>query len=191
MKKIHLVVFSIFILIAQTVFCKGTKEDLSGEYFGIAESYADLKKYDKAVEYYKKAEKSDAYKNATQYNLAQLYALQNDWDNCLAYIEPIYKKAQTNIKIASAYAYALACAGKDKKAISIYEKIYLQSPETPVYFFNYVRILIACKKYNDGLKLLEEKKDSFTTEDDVAILNSLREKIEKLLNPKPESESVK
>ncbi len=184
---------SIFaVILTQSIFCNGNKEDLSGEYFSIAQSYSELKKYDKAIDYYKKAEKSEEYKNAVQYNLAQVYALQNDWENCLIYLEPLYNQVPDNIKIAGAYSYALASAGKGKAASEIYKKIYLQSPETPEYFFNYIRILIVTKEYDEALKLLEAAKEQFTQEEDTAVLNELKEKIDKILNPpKEEDKDIK
>ena len=170
--------------IAKGAFAKGQMDDdLAGEYFAIAEGYTELKNYPKAESFYKKAEKSARYKNAVQYNLAHVYALQKDWENCLSYLTPLYMQAQGNIKIASAYAYALASSGKEKQAIEIYEKIYTDNPETPIYFFNYVRILIASKKYGEALQQLEENKDNFGSDTDKKTLNDLLEKTRELLNP--------
>lgn len=184
-KNIYIVFFSILIFASFTkAFAKGAvEEDLAGEYFSIAQSYAELKNYSKAVDFYLKAEKSEEYKNAVQYNLAQVYALQKDWNSCLKYIEPLYKEAPENIKLSTAYAYALASAGKEEKALSVYEKIYFENKETPEYFFNYVRLLIIVKKYEKAKELLAESKEKFTQEDDKKTINSLEQEIEKLLNP--------
>ncbi|UTC77993.1 hypothetical protein E4O04_08260 [Treponema sp. OMZ 799] len=186
MKKNIFILFLgvLFFLSFSKAFAKGAvEEDLAGEYFSIAQGYAELKNYSKAVDYYLKAEKSEIYKNAVQYNLAQVYALQKDWDSCLKYIEPLYQKAPENIKLSTAYAYALASSGKDEKALLIYEKIYLEDKETPEYFFNYVRLLIIVKKYEKAKELLDGSKEKFTQEDDKKTINSLEKEIEKLLNP--------
>ena len=186
MKKNIFIVFLglLFFICFTKVFAKGSlEEDLAGEYFSIAQGYAELKNYSKATDYYLKAEKSEKYKNAAQYNLAQVYALQNEWENCLKYIEPLYKQAPENIKISTAYAYALASSGKEEKALLIYEKIYLEDKETPEYFFNYVRILILVKKYEKAKELLNESKEKFTQEDDKKTISELEKEIEKLLNP--------
>ncbi|EMB21100.1 tetratricopeptide repeat protein [Treponema denticola] len=186
MRKNIFIVFVgvLFFLCFTKVFAKGTvEEDLAGEYFSIAQGYAELKNYSKATDYYLKAEKSEKYKNAAQYNLAQVYALQNEWDNCLKYIEPLYQKAPENIKLSTAYAYALASSGKEEKAFLIYEKIYLENKETPEYFFNYVRILIIVKKYERAKELINESKEKFTQEDDKKTISELEKEIEKLLNP--------
>ena len=188
MKKNNRLIFFIGFFSAlffnKAVYAKGQiEEDLAGEYFSIAEGYGELKNYQKAVDYYKKAEKSAQYKNAVQYNLAQVYALQSDWENCLKYLTPLYTQVPDNIKIASAYAYALSSSGKEKKAIEIYKKIYTDNPETPVYFFNYVRILITAKKYTEASALLEESKEIFNSDTDKKTLNDLIEKIRDILNP--------
>ncbi|MEL3912272.1 tetratricopeptide repeat protein [Treponema pedis] len=174
----------LFLVLPQpNIFPEGIKENLYGEYFSIAEGYTELKKYDKAIDYYKKAEKSKQYRNAVKYNLAQIYALQKDWENCLKYLEPMYNQVPDNIKISTAYAYALASAGKETKAIEIYKKIISKENETPEYFFNYVRILVTAKKYEESLKLLEESKEKFTQEEDKKTIAELEEKIKNILNP--------
>ena len=186
MRKSIFIVFVrvLFFLCFTKTFAKGAvEEDLAGEYFSIAQGYTELKNYSKAADYYLKAEKSEKYKNAAQYNLAQVYALQNEWDNCLKYIKPLYKQAPENIKLSTAYAYALASSGKEEKALLIYEKIYLENKETPEYFFNYVRILIIVKKYEKAKELLNESKEKFTQEDDKKTISELEKEIEKLLNP--------
>lgn len=165
-------------------FAKGNlEEDLAGEYVSIAQGYAELKNYQKAIDYYLKAEASEKYKNAVKYNLAQVYAMQKDWDNCLKYLEPLHKQAPENIKISTAYAYALASSGKENKALLIYEKIYLNDKETPEYFFNYVRILVISKKYEKAKELLKEAKEKFTQDDDKRAIDGIEKEIEKLLNP--------
>ncbi|MGI5065647.1 tetratricopeptide repeat protein [Treponema putidum] len=189
-KNIFIIILGILLFASFTqLFAKGSiEEDLAGEYFSIAQGYAEIKNYPKAADYYLKAAKSEKYKNAAQYNLAQVYSLQNDWENCLKYIEPLYKKAPENIKLSTAYAYALASSGKEEKALLIYEKIYLEDKETPEYFFNYVRILIIVKKYEKAKELLNESKEKFTQDDDKKTISELEKEIEKLLNP-PELKS--
>ncbi|UTY33510.1 tetratricopeptide repeat protein [Treponema putidum] len=184
-KNIFIIILGILLFASFTqLFAKGSiEEDLAGEYFSIAQGYAEIKNYPKAADYYLKAAKSEKYKNAAQYNLAQVYSLQNDWENCLKYIEPLYKKAPENIKLSTAYAYALASSGKEEKALLIYEKIYLEDKETPEYFFNYVRILIIVKKYEKAKELLNESKEKFTQDDDKKTISELEKEIEKLLNP--------
>ncbi len=194
MKNFFIFLFAVILFsfnaIGSVAFCKGNiDEDLSGEYFSIAEAYSEVKKYDKAIDYYLKAAKNKKYKKASQYNLAQIYALKNDWKNCIANLKPMYNEAPDNVKIATAYAYALASAGEEKKALNIYKNIYLQNEETPEYFFNYVRLLIIVKKYNDAKDLLSEAKLKFKKDEDTQVIEKLEKKIEEILNPpKPKKE---
>ncbi|UTC68044.1 MULTISPECIES: lipopolysaccharide assembly protein LapB [unclassified Treponema] len=192
-KNIFILFLGVFFFISfSKAFAKGSvEEDLAGEYFSIAQGYTEIKNYSKAVDYYLKAERSEKYKNAVQYNLAQVYALQKDWDSCLKYIEPLYKKAPENIKISTAYAYALASSGNEEKALLIYEKIYLEDKETPEYFFNYVRLLIIVKKYEEAKELLDESKEKFTQDDDKKTISELEKEIERLLNPPEIKKEVK
>ncbi len=198
MKKIIVALLIVLNLLGlgQKIFAKGSiEEDLSGEYFSIAEAYTELKKYDKAIDYFKKAEKSKSYKRASHYNLAQVYALKKDWTNCTTYLKPLHEQAPDNIKIATAYAYALASSGKQNEALSLYKKIYDKNPETPEYFFNYVRLLIVVKDYDTAKKMLEEAKEKFKENEENKTISHLEKKIEQLLNPpkkeKPKSKTKK
>ena len=69
---------------------------LAGEYFYIAECYAEVKKYEKAIEFYKKAEKYEEYANAAKYNIARMYALLNEWEKAFNILKPIYEKEKEN-----------------------------------------------------------------------------------------------
>ncbi len=170
--------------IGQNIFAMGKADkDLADEYFSIAQAYNDLKKYDKAIDFYKKAESSEKYKRAAQYNLAQVYAQKKDWNNCIKYIKPLHDEAPGNIKISSAYAYALASAGKTAEALVLYKKIYDSNPETPEYFLNYARLLIVANKYDDAKKLLDEGKEKYKDNEVSNTIKELKDKIEKILNP--------
>ncbi len=189
MKKIFIATLIILNLFGLSfkVFAKGSVDkDLSGEYFSIAEAYTELKKYDKAIDFYKKAQKSKAYKKASHYNMAQVYALQKNWKQCIKYLEPLHNEAPDNIKITGAYAYALASSGKSKKALELYKAIYDKNTDTPEYFFNYVRLLIITKEYKTAKELLEAEREKFTESEDAKTIEELQTKVNKKLNPKKE-----
>ncbi len=194
MKKIFAVLFIILNLIGlnQKLNAKGsTDKDLSPEYFAIAEAYTELKKYDKAIDYYKRAEKSKSYGRAANYNLAQVYALKKDWPNCIKYLKPLHEQAPKNIKISSAYAYALASNKQEAKALELYKSVYEDSPETPEYFFNYTRLLIVVKKYDEAKKMLEDAKKKFKKDEENKTINELEKTLNDILKPKEKKDTEK
>ena len=87
MKKKNFLLFSFIILIFSA--CKSSsvlipgyvseqKKSIYVEYFNIAEAYCDLEKYDKAVDYYKKAMLSKNLKWSSYYKLGRCYALSKN-----------------------------------------------------------------------------------------------------------------
>lgn len=190
LKNRKLFLAAIFFVIASAAWSKGKTENTAGEYFIIAEAYADLKKYVKAIEFYKKAAADESYANSANYNLARMYGLNNQWMQAAEVLKLLYNEAPSNGKIATAYAYALASSGDFDGAAGIYENIYSENKESPEHSFNYVRILIAVKKYEDAAKLLNELKETFTEDAEKKIIDGLEETINKIVNPEKETDKT-
>lgn len=189
MKTVKFLLILFFSLSFICAHAKGKSENLTGEYFAIAEAYADLKKYDKAIEFYGKAAKDKSYYNSSKYNIARMYGLSNQWGKAADILKELYRSAETNEKIAIAYAYALSSSGELEKAMSVYGDIYAQNKESPSHAFNYVRILIASKKYEDASKLIKELKEKFTEDSEKKVIDSLEKTISNFTNPKKDKTS--
>lgn len=180
-KRIFIVMFFFVFLF---VYAKGKTENLAGEYFSIAEAYAELKKYDKAIEFYGKAAKDSQYTNSANYNIARMHGINNRWSEASSILETLYMKAPDNEKISSAYAYALASSDNFEKAVIVYENIYSANKDSPQHSFNYVRILIAAKKYKEAESLLEDLKNIFVEDSEKKIIDELKKTIDIFINPK-------
>ena len=171
MKKCIIALYFSFTLVCTplSIFAKG-KEDLSSEYFYIAEAYSELKKYEKAIEFYKKALNNPEYTNAAKYNIARMHALLEQWSEAGNILKTLYEKEPRNEKILTSYAYALSANGKSKK-------------ESPSVAFNYVRLLIVAKKYDEATNLLKELSDKFIEDEETKTISELKSTIDKLTNP--------
>ncbi len=144
------------------LFGKGRVDtDLSKAYFELAQGYAEIKKYDKAIEYYQKSADDPVYTNAAEYELARMYALKGEWKTAIKLLELHYKKAQENTVIRNAFAYALAAGGETERACALYKKVYESDQENPETVFNYIRILIVVKNYDEAQKILDAAKITF------------------------------
>jgi len=162
------------------LFAKGTVDSETAKaYFEIAQAYAEVSKYDKAAEFYLKAAKDPAHKNAAEYNLARVYGLQGDWGKAKSILERQYKEAPENVLIAKAYAYSLAATGDEARACEMYKKLYDEDSENPEAALNYARILILAKRYDEALAFIEELKPRFTESTENKAIAELEEKIKK------------
>jgi len=56
--------------------------DTAAGYLEIADGYAGISKYDKAIPFYRKAAGNPDYANAASYGLARAYALTGKWTDC-------------------------------------------------------------------------------------------------------------
>ena len=77
---------------------KELKLDLSAQCFEIAEGYSELKKYEKAIEFYKRTLDNSDYRNASLYNIARMYALLNNWEKSVESLHSLYEIDSTNEK---------------------------------------------------------------------------------------------
>lgn len=152
MKKIF---FLLLILISLPLFAKGQSENLSAEYFEIANAYSEVKNYEKAIFFYKKSAADKQYKNAAEYNLARVYALQNNWNDASALLERLYRLEPDNQLIVSAYAYSLVGVGKISAAKNIYDRIAQADRENPTKRLDYIKLLIFAKDYQTAQVELE------------------------------------
>ena len=170
----------LFFITAAGLFAKGSVDsETATAYFEIAQAYTEISKYDKAAEFYLKAAKDPAHKNAAEYNLARVYGLQGDWEKAKNIFERQYKEAPGNVLIAKAYAYSLAATGDEARACEMYKKLYDEDSENPEAVLNYARILILSKRYDQALSFIEEMKTRFTESSENKAFAELEENIKK------------
>lgn len=188
MKKRN-VVFLLFFITAAGLFAKGNFDSETAKaYFEIAQAYTEVSKYDKAAEFYLKAAKDPAHKNAAEFNLARVYGLQGDWGKAKTILERQYKAAPGNVLIAKAYSYSLAATGDEARACEMYKKLYDEDSENPEAALNYARILVLSKRYDEALSFIAELKTRFTESTENKAIAELEEKIKKA-QEEPEKEA--
>ncbi|EFW39471.1 tetratricopeptide repeat protein [Treponema phagedenis] len=182
-------IFAVMICIGSftCLYAKGSADAIPAkEFFDIAESYEELKKYDKAIEYYALVAKTKEFKNAAEYSIARVYGLQKNWSASAAILKKQHKAAPENIQIATAYAYALAASGQNKQALAMYKSLYDSDTENPEKAMNYVRMLIGTKNYTEAEDLLKTLTKEFEGSEEIKTLHELSEKLEALKNPPKE-----
>lgn len=174
---------------AAGVWAKGSADSETAKaYFEIAQAYTDVSKYDKAAEFYLKAMKDPAHKNASEYNLARVYGLQGDWAKARPILERQYQEAPGNLLILKAYAYSLAATGDDERACAMYKKLADEDTENPDAAINYARILVLAKRYDEADALITELKERFVETAEKKQLDEIEEKIKKAREPPEKTE---
>ncbi|MCR4939702.1 MAG: tetratricopeptide repeat protein [Treponemataceae bacterium] len=156
-------------------------EELASEYYDIANAYYDLKKYDKAIEYYEKTQALLTEENLTiTYNLARIYALQNNWSQAESYYERVFALDQNNTSIGMPYAYVLAKQGKAMEASAVYRGFYERNPADKNLLANYILVLLELDSDETAANMLEELKILDPDSDEV-------KKVEEAINKKAQS----
>ena len=136
-----------------------SSETLAAEYYDIANAYYDLKKYDKAIEYYEKTQDLLPEENLTiTYNLARIYAIQNKWSSAEEYYSRIFERDQNNITIGMPYAYVLAKQGKTMEASALYRGFYERNPVDKKLLANFILVLLELDEDDEASELFAELK---------------------------------
>ena len=178
--KNSILFFLLFFITAAGLFAKGNVDsEMAKAYFEIAQAYTEVSKYDKAAEFYLKAARDPAHKNAAEFNLARVYGLQGSWSKAKPILERQYKEAPGNVLIAKAYSYSLAATGDEARACEMYKKLYDEDSENPEAALNYARILVLSKRYDEALSFIAELKTRFTESTENKAIAELEEKIKK------------
>lgn len=178
-----------FLLITSCAVFRGSLayRDIAAEYYNIAEGYAGLSKYDKAILYYQKASLQKEFRNAAEYGMGRMYALSGKWHEACDVFSGLYKKDPDNELIASAYAYALASDGKKEQALEMYAALYRKHPDDPQVMRNYAEMQVVSGKYAEALETVESLKVKFPDSDALKGIDALEKKANDGLSPPPDT----
>ena len=104
-------------------------KNIASEYFAIADGYADLKKYDKAAQYYKLAMRDKGVAKSAYYKMARCYALAKNYKQAEEAYENLLKLDPDNTDIKLSLAYIHAMNGQNEKALSEYQVLVKENPD--------------------------------------------------------------
>lgn len=158
------------------------KRKVASEYLAIADTYNELEKFDKAIEYYELAAKDKTIHWAAYYKLARCYAMNKQYTKARKMYFVLYKRDTKNIDLQLSLAYLYAMEGNLDKAEIIYAYLWKVNPNSPDALINYIDILIANKKYAQANSFLGFLKERFS---DNTNITTFENKLKDLL-PKDE-----
>ena len=134
--------------------------NLAAEYYNVAEGYMEIKKYDKAAEYYKLAMRNEDLYLTAYYKLARSYALSKNWEKANESYEELLKLDPDNSMIKSSLAYITAMRGNVDEAILSYKNLISENPYNENFLETFVALLINVGRGEDAEEsffLLKEK----------------------------------
>lgn len=115
-----------FILLLALLFssCQssGVKLELARDYYNIANAYSDLKEYEKAASYYKRALDLDPAINQAAFNLARTSLEIEEYDFAIKLLSDLEKKDGANLMILEMLGFSWYQAGNEEKAAQYYRK---------------------------------------------------------------------
>lgn len=167
-----------------------SRDELAAEYLTLADAYAAVSKYDKAIEFYTKASARKEYRNVTRYNIGRMYGLSGKWKEAAGVFAELYEQESGNTLISNAYVYALVASGDPETARPIYEENYNKAVDDPVASRNYAEILVITKRYPEAILMIQKIKETFPDTDAAKGLDDLTKKIEDAKKAESEAEKV-
>lgn len=156
--------------------------EVYSEYYQIAESWAELGKYDKAIPYYKKAGQAENFRNAAHWGLARVYALSGKWADSQVLLEEMHVAEPENIRIAAALAYVLAKNKKSDQAAALYKAIFEKNPDNLDVGLNYGEILFAAGQFSETVALMDSLKSAFPGDEKMSSFQSLEQRAREALS---------
>lgn len=142
-----------------------TRQTIAAEYYAIAEAYADLEKYEKAIPYYQEATKQREFKNAARYGLGRSYALSGKWEEAADIFESLLAKDPENEMLRTAYSFSLVSMGRAEEALPLYKAVMDAHPDDPVLARNYAEVQIVAEKYADAIETVKSARLRFPESD--------------------------
>ncbi len=190
MKRISLCLIAalLMVILSACTALKGsliTKETASN-YYEIAEGYAGITKYDKAISFYRKAALQKEFANAANYGLARMYSLTGKWQDACVILGDLYAQDKENTLIATAYAYALASNSRGDEALALYESVWKKNSEDPSAGRNYAGILFLSGKFGETLEQIALLKEKYPDAEALKGIDELEKKAKEGLSPPAE-----
>ncbi len=126
------------------------RKNIAKEYYNIAEAYSDLKKYDKAISYYKLSMRDSNLYSAAYYKLGRTYVLTEKYSEAEKVFVDLLKSDEENQTFKISLAYIYGKTGKYEKACGLYSSLLETNPDDSTILQNYIYILIAQDNFTEA-----------------------------------------
>ena len=152
----------------------GMLEDLGREYYLLADSYAELKKYDKALELYQKASRTGVKsERELSFKIARTAALAKDWNTALKEYGFLLEKDKDNLLLKKSIAWIYGQKGDLEKAETEYEALYTVHSYDKDVCTNYILVLHTLKKDEQARAVFSSYAELYPDAPNIAELEKL------------------
>ena len=152
----------------------GMLEDLGREYYLLADSYAELKKYDKALELYQKASRTGIKsERELSFKIARTAALAKDWNTALKEYGFLLEKDKDNLLLKKSIAWIYGQKGDLEKAETEYEALYTAHSYDKDVCTNYILVLHTLKKDEQARAVFSSYTELYPDAPNIAELEKL------------------
>ena len=122
-----------------------------------------------AIKLFREALQIDPTSAATQYELARMYANENNFTTALNYAKEAYRIEPDNIWFAEFTAKLYSQVGKMDESIAIFRDIIKTHPEEYDYYISLGSLLAAQGKYDEALKIYDDLEDKTGPSEELAL----------------------
>lgn len=136
-------------------------KNIAVEYANIADGYMDIKKYDKAIEYYKLSLKNKEVYLSSYYKLGRAYALGKHYDEAISIYSELLSADPENTSLKLSMAYIYAVSGKVDDAISSYKELMQNNPYDESILENFITLLLNIERAEDAEEYFYVMKEKF------------------------------
>lgn len=143
------------------------ERNIAIEYYNIAEAYAELGQYEKAVEYYTRALPEKSLSDAAYYKLGRCSALAQDYAAAERVFKALLRKDPANTDISASLAYVYAMQGDVERALSIYEGILQENPDVLEPRKNFIALLVHKDELERAKAQLDILREKFPDDEDI------------------------
>lgn len=122
-----------------------------------------------AIKLFREALQIDPTSAATNYELARMYANENNFTSALNYAKEAYRIEPENIWFAQFTAKLYSELGNIDESIAIFRNIIKTHPDEFDYYFNLGNLLSAQGKYDEALKIYADLEEKTGTSEELAL----------------------
>lgn len=157
------------------------REALAADYLFLADSYAEVEEYEKALFFYERAATEPAFRDVAEYGMGRMYALSENWRAAARVFRRLYEKDPENGILLSSYAFALASDGQIERALPLYAGLRDSRPDDARLAADYAELLFAAGLYDEALEEAAAVKERFPDNEQTVSLDDMEERVAKAL----------
>jgi len=136
--------------------CAGgrTRREIAAEYFNLGNAFFELRKFDRALDFYERALAYSSSFPEGGYNLARVYILQDRFGDAVEILKGLLDRDRDNLVVLQTLAYALGKAGRVEEAVDAYGEVLARSEGNIAALYNLSLLLEFQGRSREAYELL-------------------------------------